>query len=63
MSLFAGVHPLRGLVSHSKNSANCIEHQLIKTTPNHLKWGTPELNNTIIAMREYNVVFALDSTL
>jgi hypothetical protein len=63
MSLFAGVHPFRGFVNQSKSSANWIEHQLIKTRPNHLKCGTPELNKTVIAMSAYNVVLAEDSTL
>jgi hypothetical protein len=63
MTLFAVVHPLRGFVSHIKNSANCIEHHPIKTTPIHLKCGTPDDSKTMIAVREYNVVFALDSTL
>jgi hypothetical protein len=38
--LFICVQDLRGLVSHSNSSANCIPHHPTIIKPIHLKYGT-----------------------
>ena len=63
INLFIDVHDLRGFVSHSSNSANCIPHQPIIIVPIHIKCGTFDLSITTMATKESNVVLALDSTL
>ena len=61
--LFICVQDLRGLVSHSNSSANCIPHHPTIIKPIHLKCGTLDWSVNTIATNEYKVVFALDSTL
>ena len=46
------VQDLRGLVSHSNNSATCIKHHPVIVSAIHLKCGTPDLNNIAIEINE-----------